>query len=297
MNEKTLCMKHCAVDLGLKRKPEIILKWLRSRFVALTLKIKDILFQPTKGHLTGVMLSRATVYHTSFFFLAQRGAAETPSSLVINEMENASKLNKLLVEGGSEALTRVFNTFHPPENLQDDLIANKSTLQELLDGNILNERQWDRLFPPNGDAPDAGTFDFTLLFFLLNTICDLPPPSSDECNKPPQRYTSLVKSIHNLRRLHDKLYASKSRIDTPTFNDLWDNISSILVTLGLKPSELDRLIKPYEEEKKAPPLSSGRWNSGEMESICQRLKAVEEALKYIQERDNHNAKDFLPTTG
>ena len=251
-------------------------------------------------------------------FLAQRGTAQTPSSLVINERENASKLNTLLVEGGSEALTRVFNTFHPPENLQDDLIANKSTLKELLDRNILNERQWDKLFPPNGDAPDAGTFDFTLLFFLLKTICGLPPASPDECSKPPQRHTSVMKNIHNLRRLHDELYVSKDRIDTPTFNVLWDNISSILVNLGLKQSEIDNLKKPYEEEKKEPPLSSGRLNSGEMESSRQRLTGLEEAneemesfrqrlaaleeanekvLRYIQERDNYNAKDYLPTAG
>lgn len=213
-------------------------------------------------------------------------------------MENASKLNTLLVEGGYKALKRVFNIFHPPGSLRDHLIANKSTLKKLLDGNILKKYQWDKLFPPSEEAPDASTFDVTLLFILLETICGLSPPSPDECSKPPQTFTSLVESIYNLRRLHDEQYASKDRFDTPTFNELWDSICSVLVNLGLEKNEIDHLIRPFEEENKEPPLSSGWLNSGEMEkSISQRVKALEEALKCIQERDNHNAKDYLPTAG
>lgn len=158
-------------------------------------------------------------------------------------------LKNLLKEGGTAALRGVFSKIHPPENLKENLFASVSCLGSLLHQGILSKRQWDKLFPPDRSEPDANTFDLILLFILLTNISGEPPPPPTWHDNPPQRHQALVADLARFRFLHDKLCTTGVSIDKRKFSALWQEISTVLLDLGLEQSEIDGLKKPCREEQ------------------------------------------------
>ena len=144
-------------------------------------------------------------------------------------------------------LRTTFDGYHPPANLSADLNANYSTLQLLFKKKVLRAAQWDKLFPPGGATPDSNTFDITLLFLLLTNICGLSPPLSGWHKKPSLGDNSLEANLAHIKFFRNELYGhvSSTGIDTTTFSSLWQEISAVLVALGLDQTEIDRL----KEEK------------------------------------------------
>jgi len=171
-------------------------------------------------------------------------AATAVSALASSEEKtNGAKLSRLLIDGGTTVLRNVFNAYHPPANLAADLSACFTILNNLLRRRILNRHQWDILFPASGVAPDSNTFDITLLFLLLTNICGLSPPPTGWHSKPPPSDTSLEANLARVKFFRNELYGhvSTTGVDTPTFSALWQEISAVLVALGLSQAEIDRL--------------------------------------------------------
>ena len=171
-------------------------------------------------------------------------AAAAPSPLASSvEKTNGAKLSRLLIDGGTTVLRKIFDGHHPPANLIIDLNANYPILNSLLSRRVLNGHQWDKLFPPGGVPPDSNTFDITLLFLLLTKICGLTPPSSGWHTKPPSSDTSHEANLARVKFYRNILYGhvTTTGVDTPTFSALWTEISGVLVSLGLDQAEVDRL--------------------------------------------------------
>ena len=171
-------------------------------------------------------------------------AAAAPSPLASSvEKTNGAKLSRLLIDGGTTVLRKIFDGHHPPANLITDLNANYSILNNLLRRRVLNGHQWDKLFPPGGVPPDSNTFDITLLFLLLTKICGLTPPPSGWHTKPPSSDTSHEANLARVKFYRNILYGhvTTTGVDTPTFSALWTEISGVLVSLGLDQAEVDRL--------------------------------------------------------
>ena len=171
-------------------------------------------------------------------------AAAAPSPLASSEEKtNGAKLSRLLIDGGTTALRNVFDTCRPPANLAADLNANYLTLNNLLKKKFLRPAQWDQLFPPGGATPDSKTFDITLLFLLLTNVCGLTPPLSGWHIKPPPSDTSFEANLARIKFFRNELYGhvSTTSIDTATFTSLWQEISAVLVALGLNQADIDRL--------------------------------------------------------
>ena len=178
------------------------------------------------------------------FALVTKMATAAPSSLASSvEKTNGAKLSRLLIDGGTTVLRKVFDGHHPSANLAADLNASYSILHNLLRQKILNRHQWDKLFPPGGAAPDSNTFDITLLFLLLTNICGLSLPRSGWHTKPPASDTSREANLARVKYFRNVLYGhvSTTGVDTPTFNALWQEISAPLVALGLDQEEIGRL--------------------------------------------------------
>ncbi len=159
------------------------------------------------------------------------------------EKTNGAKLSRLLIDGGTTVLRNVFDSYHPPANLAADLNANYLTLNNLLRRRVLRAAQWDQLFPPGGATPDSNTFDITLLFLLLTNICGLAPPLCGWHTKPPPSDTSREANLARIKFFRNELYGhvSTTSVDSPTFTSLWQEISAVLVALGLNQAEIDRL--------------------------------------------------------
>ena len=171
-------------------------------------------------------------------------AAAAPSPLASSvEKTNGAKLSRLLIDGGTTVLRNVFDGFHPPGNLAADLNANYLTLNNLFKKKVLHKPQWDLLFPPGGATPDSNTFDITLLFLLLTNICGLSPPPSGWHKPPPSSDTSLEANLARIKLYRNELYGhvTSTGVKTAEFNVKWQEISAVLVALGLNSAEVSRL--------------------------------------------------------
>ena len=171
-------------------------------------------------------------------------AAASPSPLASSvEKTNGAKLSRLLIDGGTMVVRKIFDRYHPPANLLADLNTNYHTLNNLLRRRVLHKPQWDLLFPPGGATPDSNTFDITLLFLLLTNICGLSPPPSGWHTKPLPSDPSVEANLARIKFFRNELYGhvTTTGIDTPTFSALWLELSAVLVALGLPQAEIDRL--------------------------------------------------------
>ena len=171
-------------------------------------------------------------------------AAAAPSPLASSvEKTNGAKLSRLLIDGGTTVLRNVFDGFHPPANLAADLNASRPILNNLFKKKVLHKPQWDLLFPPGGATPDSNTFDVTLLFLLLTNICGLIPSPSGWHKPPPSSDTSREANLARIKLYRNELYGhvTSTGVQSAAFNVKWQEISAVLVALGLNPAEVARL--------------------------------------------------------
>ena len=92
------------------------------------------------------------------------------------EKSNRFKLQRLIVDGGTEALRNVFKKCHPGKSIQTVLAAEQPKLFPLK-GKFINQAQWDELYPTSPNTPDIDNFDITLLSILLRNTCSLTKPA------------------------------------------------------------------------------------------------------------------------
>ena len=168
-----------------------------------------------------------------------------PSPLASSlEKTNGAKLSRLLIDGGTTVLRKLFDHYHPPEHLVTSLNRHYKTLNDLFENGHLYGQQWNQLFPTDGSAPDSKKFDISLLFLLLTNVCDrLSPPCGGWYKKPQPKDPSTATNIARIRFFRNELYGhiTSTDIDTGTFDALWRKISGALRGLGLDKAEIDRL--------------------------------------------------------
>ena len=211
-------------------------------------------------------------------------ATAVPSPLVSSvEKTNGAKLSRLLIDGGTTVLRKIFDGHHPPANLITDLNANYPILNNLLRRRVLNGHQWDKLFPPGGVPPDSNTFDITLLFLLLTKICGLTPPPSGWHTKPPSSDTSHEANLARVKFYRNVLYGhvTTTGVDTPTFSTLWAEISGVLVSLGLDRADVDRLKAEKGGEKDYIDVLI-EWADSE-EDIKSQMKNIKQAVEGLSQ--------------
>jgi WD40 repeat protein len=189
------------------------------------------------------------------------------ASVDLQEKGNFTRLSRLLVDKGTDALRNTFDSIHPPANLSAVLNANRKSLLRLK-FRVINNSQWDLLFPPSGNPPDSKTFDVTLLTVLFRNICGLPSTGWDAM--PPDTDRSMQANIVRLKSFRNKVYAhvTSTQVDNTTFKSLWQKISQALVELSIPQNDVDDLktcsLGP-EEEIYVETLKE--WKSQEEESM------------------------------
>ena len=219
-------------------------------------------------------------------------AASSPLASSV-EKTNGAKLSRLLIDGGTTVLRNVFDRYHPPANLAADLNANYHTLNTLRTKRVLHKPQWDLLFPPSGATPDSKTFDITLLFLLLTNICGLSPPLSGWHKSPPSSDTSLEANLTRVKLYRNKLYGhvTSTGVQTAVFNVEWQEISAVLVALGLNPVEVVRLkTEPCGEDYISAEIEWVRSDE-EIKSQLGDVRKSQKEARQMQEEDHKTLQD------
>ncbi|CAB4009842.1 E3 ubiquitin- ligase DZIP3 [Paramuricea clavata] len=174
------------------------------------------------------------------------------ASVNLQEKANFTRISRLLVDKGTEALRNTLDAIHPPANLPAVLNANRTTLLKLKP-RVINDTQWDLLFPPSGNPPDSKTFDVTLLTVLLRNLAGLPPPATGWNTMPPDTDNSLGANIARIKLFRNQVYGhvTSTQVDKITFRNLWQKISKALIDLKVPQKEIDDLktcpLGPEEE--------------------------------------------------
>ena len=202
------------------------------------------------------------------------------ASDLLQEKENFTRLSRLLVDKGTEALKNIFDGIHPPANLQTVFNGARKSLLKLK-FKVINDSQWNLLFPPPGNPPDSKTFDVTLLTILLRK-----PPTTGWNVMPANTDRSIEANIVRLKLLRNKVYAhvTTTQVDNATFDSLWKEISQALVELNIPRKDIDDL--------KASPLGTNEemylkiikeWKSQEEDSLSkiEDMKSSVDEIKKI----------------
>ena len=179
-------------------------------------------------------------------------ASGSTSSVLSSSDETlyGTKLMRLILDGGTEALRKVFQRIHTG-NLQVVLTCtcrssstcNYHCLSELKKRKIINQNQWDKLYPAHPNKPNIYDFDITLQFLLLRYTCGLSPPSTGWNNLPTASDLSEVAEIVRIKLFRNEHFGHipQSAVSEADFKALWVEISSPLVRLGIDQKEIDRL--------------------------------------------------------
>ena len=225
-------------------------------------------------------------------------ATATPSPLASSvEKTNGNKLSRLLIDGGTTVLRNIFDFHHPPAHLAANLSSKRihSILTKLRHRNILNGSQWDKLFPPpGGGTPNSINFDITLLFLLLTNICGLSPPPSGSWHKmPPVSDTSFEANLARMKYYRNELYGhvTTTGIQTSVFDVKWKEVSSVLVSLGLSQSEVDRLKREPCGEDYISSVTEWMKNDEEIQFQLKDLLRTQQQVLQTQQKDHRTLHD------
>ncbi|XP_073250253.1 uncharacterized protein [Porites lutea] len=224
-------------------------------------------------------------------------ATATPSPLANSvEKTNGNKLSRLLIDGGTTVLRNIFDSHHPPANLAANLSSRHihPILTRLRHRNILNGVQWDKLFPPpGGGPPNSINFDITLLFLLLRNICGLSPPLSGWDRMPPASDTSFEANLARMKYYRNVLYGhvTSTGIQTSGFDVKWQEVSSVLVSLGLSQSEVDRLKREPCGEDYVSAVTEWMKNDEEIQFQLKDLLNKQQQVLQTKQEDHRTLHD------
>ncbi|CAB4010885.1 E3 ubiquitin- ligase DZIP3, partial [Paramuricea clavata] len=173
------------------------------------------------------------------------------ASMNLDEKANFTRLSRLLVDKGTEALRNTLDSLHPSANLPAVLNANRTALLKLKP-RVINDTQWDLLFPPSGNPPNSKTFDVTLLTVFLRNICGLPPPATGWNTMPPETDRSPQANVTRIKLLRNQIYAhvSSTEVDKAAFENLWQKVTEALEIDDLKTCPLGPEEENYVQNLK-----------------------------------------------
>ena len=212
--------------------------------------------------------------------------ATAPSFSSTKGATNYARLCRLLVDVGSRVLRETFDRLHPQGALSDVLTSPPvmSVLQLLRGKRVLNQKQWEILFPANMESVSSKEFDITLLMVLLRNICDLVPPVTGWDSLPPATDITLQADIARIKYYRNTVYGhtSEASVDDEQYNMYWQEIKDTLVRLGGQhyESTIDHLATGYldlESEEQYRDLLR-QWVRDE-ENIKEKLGKIGEKLE------------------
>ena len=206
------------------------------------------------------------------------------------ETTNGTKLRRLLVDGGTQALRNVLESFiHPPSTLQDILNDEKNKAAR----KKLDKNQREKIFPPSGGLPDFNAFDITLLHLLLCELCPtLKEPETGWYKMPKQDDHSREAEMVRIKLFRNELcHGSSTSVSNADFEDKWEIISHSLIVLEINQQEIERLktenidhrtqLRVAEEVKKWQ-LELQNCLPDEEENVFGRSDEIERAIEAVQ---------------
>ena len=226
-----------------------------------------------------------------------------------DEKANFQQLTRLLVCGGITLLREVFDSIHPPANLPlklgDPVI--KAHLQKLRNRNVVNQLEWNLLYPSPGVYGKSTEFDITLLFKLFRNICCLIPPVTGWDNLPNMTDLSLEADLARIKFYHNEVHghSKNMEISDKRFFVPWQEISEALLRIAktiskAKRDEWEESIYKFlrlpltpNEEQYAEELQLWYKKDMDMKDEMENLKNAVEQQTISTKNEMENLKNAL----
>ena len=216
----------------------------------------------------------------------------------LQEKANFTRLSRLLVDKGTEALRNTFDGIHPPARLPAVLNANRTSLLKLKT-RVINNPQWDLLYPPSGNPPDSKTFDVTLLTVLFRNICGFPKTGWGVM--PVDTDRSMQANIVRIKSYRNEVYGhvTSTRVDNVTFESLWQKLTQTLVELNIPQNDVDALkISPLAPEEETYFAILKDWKLQEEqcialeEEVLKRLEGIGRSITHLAQVTEENRDEI-----
>ena len=204
------------------------------------------------------------------------------SALTESAETNGAKLRRLLVDCGTPALRKKFHEYHPPECLRARLELHRETIDCDFAVGFINEKERKLLFPSGISNPDSENFDISLLFYLLVAICPIGTPLKGWSSEPPKRDKSFPAQLLRIKYHRNAIcHVPRTGINDAKFNKLWEDISSILRSLGVEQAAINRIKN--EPSGKDYILVLQKWKERE-DDIRKSVKETHQKLDSLKEK-------------
>ncbi|XP_046858517.1 uncharacterized protein LOC124451963 [Xenia sp. Carnegie-2017] len=158
--------------------------------------------------------------------------------------ENFTRLSKLLINKGTQALKTTLQSLIKPSSLGGKL-KDPSTKKLLtsLKFKVIKNEQWDLLYPSIGET-DIENFDITLLTVLLRNICCITAPHGGWNELPSSTDSSISANIARIKFYRNKVYG---HINTTSVDD--NKLKKAPLSTA-EANHIEMLKEWYEKERK-----------------------------------------------
>ncbi|XP_006873380.1 PREDICTED: E3 ubiquitin-protein ligase DZIP3 [Chrysochloris asiatica] len=152
----------------------------------------------------------------------------------------------IIIISGTDIVRQIFDEAMPPSLLKKELLIHKNVLEPYYNHLWTNHPlggAWHLLYPPNKELPQSKQFDLYLLLALIKHLNIFPEPQKGWNVEPPSSDLSKSADILRLCKYRDTLLSEilMNGLTESQFNSIWKKVSDILLRLGMKQEDIDKV--------------------------------------------------------
>ncbi|XP_043748528.1 E3 ubiquitin-protein ligase DZIP3 isoform X3 [Cervus elaphus] len=152
----------------------------------------------------------------------------------------------IIIVSGTDIVRQIFDEALPPPLLRKELLIHKNVLEPYYNHLWTNHPlggAWHLLYPPNKELPQSRQFDLYLLLALIKHLNVFPAPKKGWNMEPPPSDLSKSADILRLCKYRDILLSEilMNGLTESQFNSIWKKVSDILLRLGMKKEDIDKV--------------------------------------------------------
>lgn len=152
----------------------------------------------------------------------------------------------IIIISGTDIVRQIFDEAMPPPLLKKELLIHKNVLESYYNHLWTNHPlggSWHLLYPPNKELPQSKQFDLCLLLALIKHLNVFPAPKKGWNMEPSSSDLSKSADILRLCKYRDILLSEilMNGLTESQFNSIWKKVSDILLRLGMKQEDIDKV--------------------------------------------------------
>ncbi|XP_069408950.1 E3 ubiquitin-protein ligase DZIP3 isoform X10 [Ovis canadensis] len=152
----------------------------------------------------------------------------------------------IIIVSGTDIVRQIFDEALPPPLLKKELLIHKNVLEPYYNHLWTNHPlggAWHLLYPPNKELPQSKQFDLYLLLALIKHLNVFPAPKKGWNMEPPPSDLSKSADVLRLCKYRDILLSEilMNGLTESQFNSIWKKVSDILLRLGMKKEDIDKV--------------------------------------------------------